>query len=263
MNEGVELAHAQGILTAASLMVTGVATDDAVARARRLPTLRVGLHLVLVDGTPVLPPERIPDLIDGNGRLRCDLARAGMEIFLRPRARAQVAAEIEAQFAAYRATGLPLDHVNAHHHFHLHPTVCSQMLRIGRRYGLSAVRVPREPAKLIARIDRGARVSRLTSLWAASLASRVRRSGLTAPDRVFGLAWSGAMTEERIAGVLQNLPDGLTEIYCHPATSDRFVGAAPGYRYADELAALTAPAVKEACRAAAVRSGGFADFGRK
>ena len=242
MNEGVELAHAQGILTAASLMVTGVATDDAVARARRLPTLRVGLHLVLVDGTPVLPPERIPDLIDGNGRLRCDLARAGMEIFLRPRARAQVAAEIEAQFAAYRATGLPLDHVNAHHHFHLHPTVCSQMLRIGRRYGLSAVRVPREPAQL---------------------ASRVRRSGLTAPDRVFGLAWSGAMTEERIAGVLQNLPDGLTEIYCHPATSDRFVGAAPGYRYADELAALTAPAVKEACRAAAVRSGGFADFGRK
>ena len=257
----MELAHTQGILTAASLMVAGCAARDAVARARHLPSLRVGLHLVLVDGTPVLPPERIPDLVDGDGRLRSDLARVGLDIFLHPRARAQLAAEIEAQFVAYRATGLKLDHVNAHHHFHLHPTVCSQMLDIGSRYGLGAVRVPREPAELIARIDHGARAGRLTSLWAARLGNRIRRNGLTAPDRVFGLAWSGAMSEERIAGVLQSLPDGLTEIYCHPATSNGFAGAAPGYRYSDELAALTAPAVKEACRAAAARSGGFADFG--
>jgi hopanoid biosynthesis associated protein HpnK len=260
VNEGVELAHAKGILTAASLMVAGPAGEDAVARARRMPSLRVGLHLVLVDGTPVLPPERIPDLVDGTGRLRCDLARAGIEIFLRPRARAQLAAEIEAQFAAYRATGLELDHVNAHHHFHLHPTVCSHMLRIGRRYGLGAVRVPREPAELIARIDRRAHANRIGHVWTVQLARRVRHGRLTAPDRVFGLAWSGAMTEERIAGVLQNLPDGLTEIYCHPATSDSFAGAAPGYHYTAELSALTASAVKEALRAAGARSGGFADF---
>jgi hopanoid biosynthesis associated protein HpnK len=211
----------------------------------------------------VLPPERIPDLIDGDGRLRSDLARAGIDIFLRPRVRAQLAAEIEAQFVAYCATGLKLDHVNAHHHFHLHPTVCSLMLDIGRRYGMSAVRAPREPAQLIARIDRGARGGRLTSLWAARLEIRIRRNGLSAADRVFGLAWSGAMTEERIAGVLQSLPDGLTEIYCHPATSDRFAGAALGYRYADELAALTAPAVKEALRASGARSGGFRDLARR
>jgi hopanoid biosynthesis associated protein HpnK len=259
----VEFAHTNGILTGASLMVAGAAATDAVARARRLPSLRVGLHLVLVDGTPVLPPERIPDLVDGDGRLRSDLARVGVDIFLRPRARAQLAAEIEAQFAAYRATGLELDHVNAHHHFHLHPTVCSHLLRIGRRYGLSAVRVPREPAGLIARIDRGAHASRIARVWTAQLASRVRRGRLTAPDRVFGLAWSGAMTEERIAGVLQNLPEGLSEIYCHPATSDRFAGAVPGYRYTDELSALTALSVKEAFRTAAARSGGFADFGRR
>jgi hopanoid biosynthesis associated protein HpnK len=263
VNAGVELAHTQGILTTASLMVAGAAAGDAVARARRLPSLRVGLHLVLVDGKPVLPPERIPDLIDGDGRLRSDLARAGVEIFLRPRVRAQLAAEIEAQFAAYRATGLKLDHVNAHHHFHLHPTVCSQLLDIGSRYGLGAVRVPREPGKLIAHIDRDSHASRIASVWATRLASRVRRNGLTAPDRVFGLAWSGAMTEERIAGLLQSLPDGLTEIYCHPATGNRFAGAAPGYRYVDELAALTAPAVKEALRATGARSGGFADFAQR
>src|SRR5205823_345792 len=109
INEGVELAHTNGILTAASLMVNGAAAEDAVARARRLPSLRVGLHLVLVDGPPVLRPERIPDLIDAQARLRSDLVRVGVAMFLRPKARRQLAAEIEAQFRAYRATGLPLD----------------------------------------------------------------------------------------------------------------------------------------------------------
>ena len=258
------MAHTKGILTAASLMVSGAAAGDAVARARRLPSLRVGLHLVLVDGPPTLPPERIPDLVDGRGRLRGDLARAGIEIFLRHGARRQLAAEIEAQFAAYRATGLPLDHVNAHHHFHLHPTVCGHMLAVGRRYGMRAVRVLREPSKILARIEPSVRRRRgwLIGPWIAQLRRRVRRCGLSAPDQVFGLAWSGAMTDARFAGVLRNLPDGLTEIYCHPATTDAFAGATFGYRYADELLALTAPEVIELVRVSSARSGGFSDFAR-
>jgi hypothetical protein len=83
-----------------------------------------------------------------------------------------------------------------------------------------------------------------------------------APDRVFGLAWSGAMTEERISGVLRYLADGITEIYCHPATADDFAGATPGSRYADELAALTAPGVRDLLRATGARCGGFSDFAR-
>jgi len=244
-------------------MVSGAAVEDAVARARRLPSLRVGLHLVLVDGLPVLPPERIPELVDAKGSLRKDLAMTGVDIFLRRGVRRQLAAEIEAQFAAYRATGLPLDHVNAHHHFHLHPTICGQVLAIGRRYGMNALRVPREPSEVLARIEpRGRRrlVTWLTGPWAARLGRRARRHGLFAPDRVFGLAWSGAMTEQRLGGLLRRLPDGFTEIFCHPATVDNFSGAAPGYRYVDELAALTAPRVKDLLRATGARYGGFADF---
>jgi predicted glycoside hydrolase/deacetylase ChbG (UPF0249 family) len=63
---------------------------------------------------------------------------------------------------------------------------------------------------------------------------------------VFGLAWSGAMTERRVAALLAQLPSGLTEIYTHPATSNAFAGAVPGYRYADELSALMSPEVKAA-----------------
>ena len=75
VNEAVEIAHRDGILTAASLMVAGAAAADAVVRARRLPMLGVGLHVVLVDGEPVLPPEQIPALVGPDGRFRTDMLR--------------------------------------------------------------------------------------------------------------------------------------------------------------------------------------------
>jgi chitin disaccharide deacetylase len=243
-------------------MVSGRAVDDALARARRWPLLRVGLHLVLVDGPPVSPPDAIPDLVDRNGLLRADLAMMGLDIFLRPGVRRQLAAEIDAQFAAFQATGLLLDHVNAHHHFHLHPTVVGQIFDVGRRYGMRAMRVPFEPMHILKRIEPSGHYRRdwLVRPWIRSLQSRTRRHGVSASDQVFGLAWSGAMTEQRLAGLLRNLPDGVTEIYVHPAIADDFASAARAYRYVDELAALTSPGVNELARAIGVRTGGFMDF---
>ncbi len=242
-------------------MVAGAAAPDAVARARRMPKLRTGLHLVLVEGAPALPPEQLPDLVDGSGRFRTDMARLGFDIFTKPAARAQLAAEVDAQFAAYAATGLPLDHVNAHKHFHLHPTSAGTIIAVGRRYGMKAMRVPVEPRNVISRIERTpAGLSWLTGPYAALLGRAARRAGLKTPDAVFGLAWSGALTAARVAGVLQRLPEGLSEIYAHPGTAGGFAGHAPGYRYADELAALTAPEVIAAARLSDVALGGYSDF---
>jgi hypothetical protein len=80
------------------------------------------------------------------------------------------------------------------------------------------------------------------------------------PDAVFGLAWSGAMTAARLTGILRHLLPGRTEIYLHPATRDDFPLHASGYRYCDELAALTAPSAMTAARSADLRLGGYADF---
>ena len=126
-------------------MVGAPEAANAIERAKRLPGLGVGLHIVLVRGRPVLPPAAIPDLVDGDGRFHGDLARAGFRFFFLPRARRQLAAEIRAQFEAFRDSGLTLDHVNAHNHMHLHPTVLGLILKIGAAYGLRAVRLPFEP----------------------------------------------------------------------------------------------------------------------
>lgn len=243
-------------------MVGAAAASDAVARARQLPGLRVGLHVVLVEGRPVLPPEQIPDLVDANGWFRNNMLRAGIDFFFHPGRRRQLAAEIEAQFQAYHTSGLALDHVNTHKHFHLHPTIAGLIVRIGRRYGLAAMRVPFEPARLVRALESGSGrlAAELVAPWAALLSLRLRRQGFIVPDRVFGLAWSGAMTTGRLTALLGHLPAGNTEIYLHPATANVFEGSAPGYRYAEELAALTAPAVKAAAEASGARLCGFADL---
>jgi hopanoid biosynthesis associated protein HpnK len=262
VNEAVEQAHRQGILTAASLMVAGDAAEDAIIRARHMPTLGVGLHLVLVEGRPVLPVEAIPDLIDATGCFRTNMALAGANFFFRRSVRRQLAAEIEAQFAAFHATGLPLDHVNAHKHFHLHPTIAGLILSIGRRYGLAAARAPVEPVDLLRQIEPVPRTlaGRIAEPYARSVARRFRDAGLAVPDRVLGLAWSGHMTRDRVAGLIGDLPPGLTELYCHPATDDAYPGSAPGYAYRAELAALLDPAIRDVIADRGIRLGRFADF---
>ncbi len=260
VNEAVERGHRSGILTAASLMVTGDAAADAVDRARRLPSLGVGLHIVLVEGRPALPPADIPDLVDSDGFFRTNMVRAGIDIFFRPAVRRQLAAEIEAQFSAFAATGLPLDHVNAHKHFHLHPTIAGMILDIGRRHGMKAMRAPVEPRAIINEIEPGRTPlsDRIAGAYARTMRSRLKRAGLLTPDHVFGLAWSGAMSSARLTALIERLPEGLSEIYLHPATRDDYPGHAPGYAYRGELAALTDPAVASAAQAA--QRGRFVDF---
>lgn len=261
VNEAVERAHRNGILSAASLMVAGAAAHDAVARAKTMPKLRVGLHLVLVEGKPVLPASTVPDLVDSSGHFRTDMARAGAAMFFLPKVRAQLAAEIAAQFEAFAATGLALDHVNAHKHFHLHPTIAALMIEMAAAHGAKGARLPLEPQDVLGRIEprKASAVVALTAPFAKRLRRRFRRAGIAAPDQVFGLAWSGAMTGERLAGLIRHLPEGLSEIYTHPATGP-YAGSAPGYQYQAELAALTDPGLAALLAASGARTGGFGDF---
>ena len=256
VNDAVEQAHQSGILTAASLMVAGDAAADAVQRARRLPRLGVGLHLVLVDGCPILPPEQVPDLIDARGRFRDNMALAGFAFAFRPAVRRQLRAEIEAQFAAFAATGLPLDHVNAHKHFHVHPVIGSILIATARHHGAKALRAPVEPGR-----PKGS--GWLAAPFARMLRRRARRNAMDAPDRVFGLADSGRMNTANVLRAIPQVSDGLNELYLHPAVMDQWPGCGPDYRHRDELAALLDRDVRDAIEAHGIALGNFGDFGRE
>lgn len=250
VNEAVELACRDGVLNAASLMVSAPAAADAVERARRLPRLRVGLHLVLADGTPTLPRSVVPGLLDAGGRFSANMAGNGVRFFFLPGVRRQLAAEIRAQFEAFAATGLHLDHVNCHKHFHLHPTILSLILEIGREFGMRSVRLPLE-----------AGAPWWLRPWLFLLRHRLQLAGIAHNDYVVGIAASGAMDEAALLAALPRLSPGVTEIYFHPALAGDapLTASMPDYRHADELAALLSPRVRAALDALAVPRGGFTD----
>jgi chitin disaccharide deacetylase len=219
-------------------MVGAPAAADAVERALRTPGLAVGLHVVLVNGRPVLPPERVPDLVDQRGEFLVDLVRAGFRFFLRPGIRAQLAAEVRAQFERFVQAGLELDHVDAQSHMHVHPTVFGLILRIGREYGMRAIRIPREPFG----------TTRSIAPWLWLMRTRARQAGIACNDYAFGVTEAGALTEQRVLQMIEMLPDGVTEIFFHPATR-AFGGADRGterYAWEGELTALTSPLVRDA-----------------
>ncbi len=248
VNEAVERAHRDGVLTSASLMVTGDAVADAVRRARAMPRLRVGLHLVLVEGRSVLPHAAIPDLVDRQQWFGSDQWRRGFAYFFRPAVRRQLAAEIAAQFAAYAATGLKLDHADAHKHMHVHPTVGRLLIDIGRSHGLPYVRIPAEPPAVLAACgERRAIGARALFLWTRVLREQARRAGLAVPDQVFGIAWSGHMTLPRLRRLVPRLPAGVSELYFHPAAHREATLAAlmPDYEQEAELAALLDPELRD------------------
>lgn len=267
VNEAVEIAHRDGILSAASLMVSAPAAKDAIGRALRLPTLRVGLHVVLVDGRSTLPPEVVPDLVDAHGAFPSGLLRAAVHWFVSPEARRQLEREIRAQFDAFRSTSLAFDHVNAHNHMHVHPTVLGIILRYASMFGVPFIRLPFEP-RALGRIGtlRPAVSQDLAAIarapWLRLMRHKIERAGLRHNDTLLGLRNSGNLNEASVLKLLCELPAGITELYFHPAVrrTAQLEAMMPGYDNEAEFAALTSSSVLDRLHTLGLKPAGFADL---
>ncbi|HEY2588464.1 MAG TPA: hopanoid biosynthesis-associated protein HpnK [Tepidisphaeraceae bacterium] len=249
INRAVLRAHREGVLNSASLMVAGEAADEAVEIARQNPGLAVGLHLVVVDGPAVLPPARIPHLVEADGKFPNAPVKLGLRYAFNRAARKELAAEIATQFERFAATGLPLSHVDGHQHMHMHPAVFDRMLPWAKRFGAKRIRIVHDDLRLALRYDRHGAIGKSigTAIFAA-LARRATGCGLPAPKRTYGFLQSGQMTEPYVLLAIAQMPDS-TEIYFHPTDGPRLdeLGPNPG-----DLATLVDPAVRQAIEARAL-----------
>lgn len=257
VNEAVEVAHRAGVLTCASLVTAGAAAEDAIRRAKRMPTLGVGLHLALFGAPAQLRGEPGSRIARDGVNLGDSPATTGAAIVLSPRARAAARREIAAQFEAWRHTGLPLSHLDGHWHCHQHPAVLAMALELGKPHGLRAVRIPYENFMLSLRVAGGsARFKRLAEAighypLALTMRHQLRRAGMRTNDWFFGKNDEGKMTAALLARLAEKLPSGVTEVDLHPATRRWPTLHAPPADWdpVGELHALTDPALRETIRA--------------
>ena len=214
VNRAIVEALERGVLTSASLMVTGDAFAEAVALARARPRLAVGLHLVVVAGRSALPPAEIPHIVDATGRSFSSPTRAGLRYQIIPAARAELRREIRAQLELFRRTGLPLAHVDGHLHMHLHPIVLRELAELAPEFQIPVVRLPSEELGLALSLGRVPLATRL--VWSAVFPLlrrngilRLRRAGVAYADRVYGLLATGRLSEQYLVDLLPKIVSGV------------------------------------------------------
>ena len=242
-NRATIQAHREGILTSASLMVNGPAANHAVGLSREHPSLAIGLHLTLVNGTSTLKPSEIIGVVDQRFQFDDRPVRTGLRYYFNKDLHLYLKQEIDAQFREFRTAGLKLDHVNGHLHFHLHPVIFDHLKRHYRAWGVRALRLTREPLMMNLRLATGHYFYRLSHAFifdklAAGAEPALARRGIKHADQTFGLLQNGRVTEKYLLRLIENLYPGTFEIFCHPDEEE----------HAHELAALTSPKVKELIR---------------
>jgi len=257
INTAVIRAHREGVLTSASLMVTGGAVNEAALLAHGLPTLAVGLHVVVVGGRAVLPHDEIPHLVDGRGYFDSNPVRAGLRYSFSSAARQDLARELRAQFDLFVSLGLPLSHVDGHLLMHLHPTVFGLLLPLLRQHDVAGFRLPHDDLRLALAAQPRRWATKTT--WATAFAAlcrwarpRLHDSGAVATDRVFGVFQSGQMTETYVLRLLDRLGRRVrsAELYFHPSTE--WLGEPYGPNPQD-LATLLSPALRRKLERSGIR----------
>lgn len=226
VNRGILEAHRRGMVTSTSLLANGETFAVAVRLLQEAPHLGVGVHLNLSDGPPVLPRWEVASLVNPEGRFYGGPGGLLLRL-LRGRVRLREAErEWDAQIEKVKRAGIAVTHLDGHKHVHMLPGLFDVALRLARRHGIRAMRVSIERCGAAAAPVRTLRAwkqrlqGRALALLALDAADRARRAGVVSPEFFCGLTDTGLLTRDALAAILKNLPEGATELMCHPGYAD-------------------------------------------
>jgi hopanoid biosynthesis associated protein HpnK len=263
VNDGIIKAHLDGILTSTSIMANGSAFDHAVRLARSTPSLDIGVHLTLINENPILPPERLPTLVDSIGRMhnhafgftrRYLLGRINLE---------EAKAELESQIKMILQAGIIPSHLDSHQHLHMLPGVLKTVIELSRKYKIPVIRYPREAVSLgKMRQVSPPRIAQalLLNFFCKVADGRIERR----TDSFAGFLYGGNLNKENFLKILKNLsPDSICEIMCHPGLDDPDSPYSYwGYKWEDELQALLDPEINDMIIQNGIRLISYTEFSK-
>jgi hopanoid biosynthesis associated protein HpnK len=230
VSRGILDAHRGGIVTSTTLMANGGAFDIAVSMARREYDLGIGVHLNLTEGIPVLPALNIPTLVDRQGRLHLSPRRLAQGIMTRQVDLADVETELRQQIGKVLGAGILPTHLDGHKHVHVLPGVSDIVIRLAQEFSIPSIRCPNEAAPKISTLLRFGNsraaaakqylVGRTVSIFARRFKENLAKAGLLSPDHFYGLSQTGFLDALDILDILGGLPEGASELMCHPGYLD-------------------------------------------
>ncbi len=271
VNRAIVQAFQRGIVTSATLMANAPAFSEAVSLLSVLPEyqsreLSIGCHIVLVDGTPLSPPETIPSLLDpaeSSPRFYKKLWKFALASVRGKISAREVELEASAQVQRLQRSGVAVSHLDCHKHSHMFPPVLEGVLRAAATHGIRCIRNPFEPSfarssriKFSGNALRSAETALLNQRYARVFREAVQSHGLFSTDGCVGVTVTGSLDLNLFAETIRTLPrEGSYEFLCHPGYNDNDLSSA-GTRLLQsretELAALCSPEAREELKSAHV-----------
>ncbi len=223
VNEAVEQAHINGVLTSATLMTNMPHFKEAVIIAKRLPRLGVGVHLNLFQSKPVSDDLRVRCLVDSAGNFRYSPRALAFLATFCHEVRKAIKVEMSAQIQRLIDSDLHPTHLDSHKHIHFFPAIYPVVCALAKRFDIPAVRYCREPAALSnvpwpLSTPEGKR--RATQLRKMAGYNRLYDSELFRTEMTYGLTHIGRIDTNFFKAVSLYTTTQTAELMTHPATSD-------------------------------------------
>lgn len=225
VNRAILELHAAEVLTSTTLIAQAPATEEAVNMALAMPTLGVGCHVVLVDGSPVSEPRSIPSLTNRSTGTFHPTVGAFLQRLFTARIRiAEIEAEATAQIALLQSYGLRLTHVDTHKHLHMFPTILRPVLRAAKAAGIHAIRNPFEPIWSLNLTTEAPELRRAEVIFLRRFEPKFHRmiaqEGFVSTDGAVGVLATGSVNIATVNAFINGMPEGTFEFVSHPGYRD-------------------------------------------
>lgn len=265
INKGIIKGYQEGFITSTSLMCSAPAFDEAVALAKDCPKLGIGIHLTLVGGVkPVLPAYEVASLLDAQGLFPDSYVAFAKSYYTGGVKALELEKELRAQIERGLSTGLNITHIDSHQHTHVLPGVASLVQKLCLEYGIKRIRIPAEAIGFTGGFEAGLgrKIGRAGLTFCAKMAMVQAHGKLQYPNFFFGMLAGGNLNVERVAAILQALPEGVSEIMTHPGLNAEALGKLFPWHYhwEEELAAYLAASNKQLLETKQIRLINFGDL---
>ena len=263
LDEGIKATCHRGAVTHVSLVSNGESVESAAQFLKANPQTSVGAHLNLTDGRPLTEGRFLQCLLDIDGKFFGSHWKVALICARNPSVLKAVEEEYRAQVQRLLDLGIRLTQLNSHGHLHGLPALFRVVNRLASDYAIPFVRVVHEWPDLpdfIDSVPRGFITLLLTSAFGVARKSGSAGGGVRA-SRCFGIFDSGRLTANRLSKILSRLPEGFSELVCHPGSSDpelekRFPW---NYRWEEESRLINSDWVREEMTQLGIRLVNFSE----
>ncbi len=202
---GILDAATHGIVSSTTVLSNLELTPTIIEELKAVLQGAVGVHLNVTYGKPLCSDTS--SLCDAGGNFY-PKPLAWRRALLRGFRLPEVEREFAAQIEALQAAGIQPSHIDSNNHLHVFPGFPEIICRLAKRYGIERVRVPAESTL--------ARKPLFLKLLSRSARRCFSNAGLRTTRHFAGVSFPNCGSSDSMLQFLRTLPEGSTELMCHP-----------------------------------------------